>query len=894
MHKIVLGLFGLVSMITTEQAIAISARNVQLYPGNNPQHQHVKKSRNSFGARSSYINSRGRDVVYRPANTASRANASRPTVARTTVASDSNASRGTVQSRAVSSRAAATNAGRAVASGRGVSSRGVASRTTTASGRANAQTRNVVSRNLTTRTTAANTRGVRARTAVAPSAGARVSLAGSAIRGNKNTDSSSYSYLTSKLYTGNYSNIIDSTTGLISNDAYNNCLESYYTCMDEICTARNVSQRRCACAGRVKAFAEAETALETANEELIKVSGELALLIANKGKDISDAFQLTEAEQVMNCVSWQDMNAKYSGNNKDLDGNNIDDGTEWCQSHGYYDTSKCSGTKSPDYCTKNDFGFNVANLNGSSSDILASLQAWADAKEATVTILTGDEDNLMNAFTGTSNIVSGLAGFGGTIDSLSSAELEDTLAETWGYDLFVYAHNNVCSRVLDACFNGIYEACGSPSSFGGKCANGQSSSCPFNYNSVLEVSSAGDVTLNERGTTTTTNSNATCFGYTSASGDPYSNLRGPVADARRSILNKYLLDANADCDAYGEELRATAQNIGYQKVAAQQALQQKRLEFATEERETVLADAVAAGTNFNECISEILDCYETQARSNANWTVARIKTYCAQVSNVPHCYEEMICNPSTAQFKAVIDKADSSECLNSQDYTLNTCRNIVTLNEILNGTGSATHANIPAEGTGSSMAMREQCLLDAGIEEVREWTPEYESMVRCSLSELPENARAGYKEQGATTCTKVTECVSGYILSGNKCVAMATDCTATIANAKKATRKLDSNTNAWGECVLESCNSGYEMYNNACMATVRDCPADVLAAVDENASAGVQTWGGTAYGPCTVTECKELYELDVAGKCLGLVIDGPFEPIDGPIYTDDETATGDQ
>jgi hypothetical protein len=30
-------------------------------------------------------------------------------------------------------------------------------------------------------------------------------------------------------------------------------------------------------------------------------------LIANKGKDVSDAFQLTEAEQVMNCVSWREV-----------------------------------------------------------------------------------------------------------------------------------------------------------------------------------------------------------------------------------------------------------------------------------------------------------------------------------------------------------------------------------------------------------------------------------------------------------------------------------------------------------------------------------------------------------------------------------------------------------
>lgn len=240
---------------------------------------------------------------------------------------------------------------------------------------------------------------------------------------------------------------------------------------------------------------------------------------------------------------------------------------------------------------------------------------------------------------------------------------------------------------------------------------------------MISVSNTGNYELNfVTGNSGYTSSNsATCFGYSSASGDPYSNLRGPVADARRSILQKYALDANADCDAYGEQLRKTAQNIGYQKVAAQQALQQKRLEFAENERTTILNDAVTAGTNFNECLSEIYDCYETQANSNPNWTTARIKTYCAQIANVPHCYNEMICNPSTAQFKAVIDVADDDNCLNSQDYTKNTCRNIVTLNEILNGTGK-TAASIAAEAKGDSAAMREQCLLDSFVEEIRSWT----------------------------------------------------------------------------------------------------------------------------------------------------------------------------
>lgn len=723
-------------------------------------------------------------------------------------------------------------------------------------------------------------RSVRARTTVSPAATragnttsravrarntdatvSRVSHQGSAIRGSK-VSANTYSYLSNKLYTGNYSNIVDPTTGLISTDAFNNCMESYYTCMDEICTARNAAQRRCACAGRVKAFAEAETALETANEELIKVSGELALLIASGGEDVSEAFQLTDAEKVMNCVSWRDASKNGTATEEEFG--------DWCAEHGIFDNS-CSNKSEPDYCKQggNNFGFDVSTLDGNGSDILASLQAWADAKDQTITILSEDEDNLLSAFTGIAGVVGGLAGIDGAF--ANSEELKDSLAETWGYELFEYAHNNVCARVLDSCFNGIYEACGTPPS-GTKCGNG-ASQCPYNYNSTITVNNTGTYELNfvTANNGYSASNSATCFGYTSASGDPYYNLRGPVADARRSIMQKYALDANADCDAYGEQLRQTAQNIGYQKVAAQQALQQKRLEFAQEKRDEVLAAAVAAGTNFNECISEILDCYETQTNSNPGWPDARIKTYCAQIANVPHCYEEMICNPSTAQFKAVIDEADSMQCLNSQDYTKNTCRNIVTLNEILNTTGSATHANIPAEAIGSSVAMREQCLLDAGVEDVRNWSRAYESMVRCTVTELDAldiNAATGYKEANSTQCTKIASCNNGYLLSNGKCILASTDCTSEIENSASATRELLSS-GAWGDCELETCKNGYDKVGNACVAKTQECSASSLFAADENARTGTQTWNGSAFGPCVITQCRSGYTLNQAeNKCV--------------------------
>ncbi len=208
------------------------------------------------------------------------------TVSRGTASRAVNTSRGTTTSRAVTSRATTTAQPAKV---RSISLRSL-------------QSGRVINNRSGSSTTPA--RAVRSRTATTPAAvsantnSARISLQGTAIRGSKASNkNSTYTYLSNKLYTGNYSNIIDSTTGLISADAYSNCLESYYTCMDEICTARNASQGRCACAARTKAFQSAEQALETANEELIKVSGELALLVATKGKDVSAAFQLTDAEK---------------------------------------------------------------------------------------------------------------------------------------------------------------------------------------------------------------------------------------------------------------------------------------------------------------------------------------------------------------------------------------------------------------------------------------------------------------------------------------------------------------------------------------------------------------------------------------------------------------------
>lgn len=648
---------------------------------------------------------------------------------------------------------ARTTASRTTSSNKTVASRGtgatrtVAKRSVSSARPANVASRGVVSRNNATNRTTTNNRAIRARTST--SNVSRVSANGNVMSAGSRAGTAAtttYSYLTSKLYTGSYSNIVDPTTGLISADAYANCMESYYTCMDEICTARSDTKGRCACAGRANNFLEAETALERANEELIKLSGQLSLLIATKGKgkDLEAAFSLTDAEKVMNCVSWKE----------------AEDKEKWYEEHPTFDSDNKLKTSNynnpPDYCKKsgNSFGFDVSSINGSGSDILAQLKSWADAKDLAKDYTSDDTSELFSKYKTISNLVVDLTDIKiGTDDEDASI---DTLAKKWGYKLFEYAHNNVCGRVLDSCFNGIYEGCGTPvkvTDSDGKshnrCANGATSNCPFNYNSYISVTTSGDnegdVKLNERGSSElSTNTAASCFGYTNsatttvsvvngrtisaASADPYYSLRGPVADARRSIMQKYLLDANSACDVYGNALKQTAQNINYQKIAAEQALHQKRLEFKQEAESTALAEATSAIQNFNECISEIWDCYE-QYDEEEKWTTARIKAYCSQVSQVPHCYETMICSPLKTQMTAVIDMADSTDCNNSDDFTENTCRNVVTISEILYGvTGASVDKNFtPSTGDRqNSMNLREYCLnqtlqADGGEYTLRGW-----------------------------------------------------------------------------------------------------------------------------------------------------------------------------
>ena len=866
--------------------------------------------------------------------TISRSTVSRGTTGATVVPSRSTVSRGTATSRTVSSRSTAPTRQSANVVSRNVSSRGQATRSS------------------------ANNRAVRARTATNAT---RVAATGNVTSGGDRASvNTTYSYLNSRLYTGNYSNIIDSTTGLISAEAYSNCMDSYYACMDEICTARSAAKGRCSCAGRANNFLAAEEQLEKANEELITLSGQLSLLIATKGKgdEIASAFTLTEAEQVMNCVSWQEaVNAAKTGQIKDSEGNTVsaaDHMKQWCTDHAL-DSNSCSESKKPQYCTNNTYGFSLEslssdNITGSSSDILAQLKAWANAKEL-ADQYKDNTDTMIDRYTSLNSTVRQLVG-GSTVTENTD---KDRLKLKWGYKLFEYAHNNVCGRVLDSCFNGIFEACGTPPTVKDsdgiehkKCMNGLTSQCPFNYNSYIYVNTNatsdnyGDIELHERGSANgnpSSTASAQCFGYstttsstgtrtTTSSSDPYYNLRGPVADARRSIMQKYLLDANAACDVYGESLTNTAQNINYQKVAAQQALQQKRLEFKQQEDSETESNYTTYASNFVSCIDEIWDCYIDTADSET-WTKARIKTYCAQKSQVPHCYEPMVCSPSRLALSAVIDKPDDTQCTFAQDFRKNTCRNVVTISEILYGANSAQNRYDKYEELTysdstkiDSAKLRESCLQEAGVADVRAWGKVAQDTYSCSITQVTAkdpNAKAGYNTTDKTEgeCEVITDCRSGYFYNKNtkKCELVSVDCTDefdSTPGVNKATRTVND-TYLLGECKIVECEEHYTLHSadnkcvpdtascsmphatsatatwngtnfvckasacsvdyhveeGVCVPDDADCTSEEVMAIDPYAKAGTKKWntGSNDYGECKLTECKANASVNSAGKC---------------------------
>ena len=570
-----------------------------------------------------------------------------------------------------------------------------------------------------------NARGVTARSAASASATqARVSLTGPAMRSGIRLNpghniAQNNTFLSNQLHQQTFSNLIDPHTGMLASDVYSSCFQAYYACMDEICTVRRPGQRRCACAGRVRTFNDVEHQLIHARETLLRVSGEISLMILTRGESIHSAFELSDAEISLQCVSFRDMIRQSGGGTAQptdelerarCGGLNVRDC--WCR-----DRNAVGGTGNWDCTTEMNqmcdrYSQGSTNwmdiLNGSDSSILAGLSQFAHQINHVDTMFSTDPNMFFGSIFNVNQIVNG--GNANLFAGSSQEQEMDRLAQTWGYELFEFGHNNVCARVLDSCFNGVFERCGQrPAELGGGTG-------PFNLNSRIRVEN-NDVVFNVIGSGTANANNVgtpQCFGYTAATGDPFATLRRPIGEARLSILQRYVLDSNADCDVWGENLRSQLQNVDLQRVAAQQMLQRMRLEFA-QERQQNTANALAnAKQSFVRCIDEIHQCRNDQnhERSTRHGQTNAIISFCNLMSQVPSCYQPMICNQG-APVK-VTEGAD---------------RNTVTLAEILSR-NNLTNPEVPNAlemclrntlGIHTCDATNDNCTVPQGENSIRDW-----------------------------------------------------------------------------------------------------------------------------------------------------------------------------
>jgi hypothetical protein len=556
---------------------------------------------------------------------------------------------GAVQSRAATTQAVAPRPTGATAQPGVNQARAVSARTT-----ATENVRNATGRGVTARAATNNT-AMQARS---------VSLTGNAmrsgVRGHNQANNSTMQAGQWNQVT--FTNLIDPLTGMLAADVYSACFEAYYTCMDEICTVRRPGQRRCACAGRVRTFNDVEHQLISARETLLRVSGELSLIMITRGESIQAAFELTDAERSINCVSFRDL-VRSGASQTAIN--------EWCQSRNMLNMTNPMGSEmwncrpAMDQVCGDMFGRGTTGwmdvLNGADSDILAGLRQYAEQINNVDTMFAEDPNLFFGSVANISNMV------GGDLFTGSAQQQEvDRLAQMWGYELFQYGHNHVCARVLDACFNGVFEMCGTrPADQGGGTG-------PFNMNSRITVSN-NDVHFNVVGTGNNANiGTPQCFGYTN-NNDPFRDLRRPIANARLSILQRYVLDANADCDVWGENLRTQLQNVDLQRVAATQLLQRTRLEFAQERENNRVRDLTAAQQDYMRCIDEIWQCRNDQnnVRSVRHGQTNNIIAFCSQMSQVPACYRQMLCDMS------------ATEIVTSTNATAENPQNTVLLSEIL-------------------------------------------------------------------------------------------------------------------------------------------------------------------------------------------------------------------
>lgn len=227
----------------------------------------------------------------------------------------------------------------------------------------------------------------------------------------------------------------------------------------------------------------------------------------------------------------------------------------------------------------------------------------------------------------------------------------------------------------------------------------------------------------------------------------------------------------------------------------------------------------------------------------------------------------MVCSPAGGQIEAVIDKPDRSDCNWHQDFRKNTCRNIVTISEILYSISTIDSGDTASlyvdDKKYDSAKLREACLQGAGANSIRKWTMTTAKMYECEASELPDYAVRGYKYTKSKienkSCPVIEACQTGFEVLDNECMPDGwSDCTSSIDNAKFAIKITGSDV-----CTLKSCNEHYVKSGNACVAETRN----YCDTMPENAATVTQTWNGTDWGTCTIVTCQSGYNITGTNTC---------------------------
>jgi hypothetical protein len=578
---------------------------------------------------------------------------------------------------------------------RGVAARGTTGATSraqsAASGRAgqaspNAATpRAVQARSATTATRG----GATTQRAVVSRSGttARASLTGSPIAASTTANMARSG---TALYGNVMYNLVDDTTGGLSTAAHQECLDAYYSCMDEICAARSPGMRRCACSNRVNAYTALEEQLATSRETILRLSSQLQMLEATRGGDISAAFQLTEAELSLNCVSFRD--AYQRENYQKIKGAM----EEWCENHNFgnssttiggYSMAQCKtlGSEGPAYCVNLLGQRGAASLDGGDSDIMSQLQKIASSVNNTDWLIQNtDQDWFGNLYSNnaiynnafnvmTENCEEGFKNENGTCRPMTD------VLDLWGEQLFNFAHNSVCKRVLDNCFNGI---CGWKASVNDATQGLILPTNPGN-NDIDQDCWDKQIRLSTSVVGRGGIVNQQAMGYSKAN-DQFFGLRAPITQARFSIKQKYHFDANADCDVFGEELKTQTRNMSLQMVAAEEMLKRKRLEYAEEKVSRESTELASAQKNFINCLDEINQCQTHYKNLNPESTLMYIRGKCNAMVEIPSCYRQMVCDAGATR---VVEK----DAVNKDTGVLEQPKNAVTLMEILYGFEDATH-----------------------------------------------------------------------------------------------------------------------------------------------------------------------------------------------------------